>query len=663
MPELRCPHCGFSKQLTEAQVPRQQARITCPKCRHSFDFPPPAQPQHDPSLVAVDCPHCGNHRQVPREKIPPGFHELRCRKCGQGFTFNIADHPPGPLPDLSGAPAAPPSAADAGPADTLPPGGELPPVIDLFSRTWQVYKKRVWVLLAIYLLTVIIPVAVVGIAAAILVPMLAMLGSVGGLFYLLGFGLVVAISLLFTTGLGAMLFAVVDETLGIGGAISRGWQKVWSYGWLLFLLGLITTGGFLLLVIPGLLFMTWFLFAQYILAEEDERGMSALLKSRAYVGGDYFWGVLLRLLVLWVTVSLVSFVLGLIPLLGGLLQLLLFPFTLIYPYLIFTDIKRARGGDVAFDNSGGSKALWLLAGLAGYLVIALLFVLADGPATIREFLLQRTQQGSARQVEVEPNWEQLVPIEDQIAAPLPELQRVSKSQYLKLLRKGGADFATGGTGLGPVAVKADAFWEGSSAPHLWLKVRCVDLPNLRLIGERGLSVSIDRVLDDAGGNRYDPQSMFEKDYFRQVALAPAEDGVLEGNRDIYLRPGTEKKQIRRIEGKIILTLPLGVESLELTPSMIGETFRVAGRPVRSVAMRGGMIRLELGHGLRPLLRVIGYNVAGQPLVDGSSSWTESGETTVLTQTYQGELFSVRVLMAGEMLQQSFPFSVEPEAVQ
>lgn len=667
MPSLSCPHCGFSKQLSADQMPRQRARITCPKCRQAFEFPPAADSRPDPSLVAVDCPHCGNHREVPREKIPPGFHELRCRKCGQGFTFNIADHPEPDAEPSAADPArdqepgtAPAAAGAAGQAPPPLPPGELPPVIDLFGRTWQLYKKRVWVLIAIYLLTMVVPTVLVGIGAAVLLPLLAAVGNPGGLNLLLGFGAVLVVCLLISTGMGAMLFAVVDQSLGIRAAIAKGWDKVWAYGWLLFLIGLITTGGFLLLVIPGLIFMTWFFFAQYVLAEEDERGMDALLKSRAYVSG-YFWGVLLRLLVLWVTAFLVSLVLGVIPILGGLAQLLLFPFTLLYPYLIFADIKRARGGEVVFANGGGTKARWLLAGIAGYLVLPLLFWLAGGPALVQNFMLQIYLQRhpGAQQVQVEPNWEQMVPIEDQIAKPLPPLQQVSKTQYHDLLARSNVSFRAGGGSLGPLAVKIDQFWQGSNAPHLWLKVRCANLPNLRLLGNRGLKVSIERVLGDGGSDQYDPQNPFEKELFQRVALSTDGQGLLEGNRDIYLRPGTAADEIRRIDGQIELTLPLAVESLKLTPSMMGETYRVAGRPVKFVTMRGGMVRLELPQGRQPLLRVIGYNVAGQPLVEGSTSWTGQ-EPTVLTQTFQGELFSVEVLMAGSLLQRSYPFSVSPE---
>jgi len=53
------------------------------------------------------------------------------------------------------------------------------------------------------------------------------------------------------------------------------------------ILGFLGTGGFLFLIIPGIIFLVWFIFAQFIIFAEDDRGMNAILKSKEYVRGKW----------------------------------------------------------------------------------------------------------------------------------------------------------------------------------------------------------------------------------------------------------------------------------------------------------------------------------------------------------------------------------------
>lgn len=64
----------------------------------------------------------------------------------------------------------------------------------------------------------------------------------------------------------------------------------------LFLTGLITLFGFLLFIIPGLIFLVWFSFAA-IIAVIEGKGVSAIKESKALVAGR-FWPVAGRLFVL-----------------------------------------------------------------------------------------------------------------------------------------------------------------------------------------------------------------------------------------------------------------------------------------------------------------------------------------------------------------------------
>ena len=86
--EIRCPHCGFSKDIPEHTIPANVHRVNCPSCGQSFPFSkPPAEPEspgtpevpvenaapvRPPETVLVTCAAC-NLRQKTAE---------RCRNCG-----------------------------------------------------------------------------------------------------------------------------------------------------------------------------------------------------------------------------------------------------------------------------------------------------------------------------------------------------------------------------------------------------------------------------------------------------------------------------------------------------------------------------------------------------------------------------------------------------
>lgn len=77
------------------------------------------------------------------------------------------------------------------------------------------------------------------------------------------------------------------------------WVKVniWSFLWLGLLTTLVTMGGFLLLVIPGIIVSVYLYLAQYVFVAEGKTGMAAVLRSRELVRG-YWLAVFSRLLLI-----------------------------------------------------------------------------------------------------------------------------------------------------------------------------------------------------------------------------------------------------------------------------------------------------------------------------------------------------------------------------
>jgi predicted Zn finger-like uncharacterized protein len=646
MPLLRCPACGYSKEVAAERLPPDLPRIKCPKCQQVFAPDGRGESETaasaDSESLLIKCPHCQNEKRLAASSIPPGRHQLRCGRCEERFEYLRNSSPP----------AGVLQAAAAGDA-------QLPPVIDLFSRCWKLYQRRVWTLLGIYLLTVLAPVFLIGVLTVFVMPLTVASGQPG-----LGTGLLGLLLALLTVGLlswgvAGMIVASVDATAGIRQSLAQGWQRFWSFGWLFFLLAFIVTGGFFLLVIPALLFMTWFLFAQYILVDEGERGMAALLKSREYVRG-YFWGVLLRLLVLWVAVFFLSLLLGWIPLVGSLFQLLLLPFTLLYQFMVFQDIRQARSEQLRFHCTTRQKLAWVGMAALGYLVLPVAIWLADVPGQFNQYLLAWQLQNRGYNLEQQLGRSQPAGVyEEKLGREPAKPQSLGRKDYRNLLQQAQVGFAEGGLSLGPAALKLDHFWDGSS-PHQWLKVRVAALPNLELAGDAAVRVRIDQVLGDGGSNQYDSANLLEKEYFQQVELKAATEGWYDGHRDVHLRPGTSAEEISRISGAVQLRLPLGIQTLSLTPSHMGEDFSLAGHAFNFKSMQQGTVELEFPDGIEPLLQLVGYNSDGQPLADAGTSWSEANGSTTLAGHFQGELFTIKVIMARDFTREEYPFDLYPE---
>lgn len=112
---------------------------------------------------------------------------------------------------------------------------------------------------------------------------------------------------------GSLLYVIIkdDSTIGFLEGIQWTLQRFFSITWLSILTLFITLGGFVLLVIPALVFSVYTIFSYVVLVKEDARGIRALLRSTDLVRGA-FWSISLRLSALIIATGLISLVLGLV---------------------------------------------------------------------------------------------------------------------------------------------------------------------------------------------------------------------------------------------------------------------------------------------------------------------------------------------------------------
>lgn len=274
----------------------------------------------------------------------------------------------------------------------------LPSATAIFGQAWAIYKQRLGTFLGIMTIPMLI-----------MVVLIAVLTGDGFLDVILlsskfasgGFSLLILLKILFwfivvisqTWGQTALLYAIKDnqERIGVVESYRRGWHKIISYWWVLLLTGFIMFGGFLLLIVPGIIFSVWFSLAIFILIAEDLTGMNALLKSREYVKGKW-GGVFWRLFFMGALSLIISSVLNLISWLlqipfGLIITLFWVPLAMTYSFLIYSNLKSLKG-EIVFAPTSGEKVPFILVAIFGISVIfTMLFSVifgVFGPVSARE---------------------------------------------------------------------------------------------------------------------------------------------------------------------------------------------------------------------------------------------------------------------------------------
>jgi hypothetical protein len=114
--------------------------------------------------------------------------------------------------------------------------------------------------------------------------------------------------------------------------------RAWKYSLMLLLKGIILLFGFLLLIIPGVLFSVWFAFSGFEIVLNNSGVRESLSKSKDMVKGR-FWPVLGRFLVFMGFAILVSIAISILPLGIGTLVTPLSGILLLLPtYLLYQEL-------------------------------------------------------------------------------------------------------------------------------------------------------------------------------------------------------------------------------------------------------------------------------------------------------------------------------------
>lgn len=212
--------------------------------------------------------------------------------------------------------------------------------IELLKESWQIYFSKIKVLIVI----VAIPAGI-----SLLTNILA--SFLDSFFIWLVWLFLFFLSFLLWLLVIPSLLCALKENFGSKEAYQKGLKIFLPYLWVYFLVTIISLGGFLLLIIPGIIFSIWFSLAVYVLVFEEKKGILTLFKSKQLIAGRW-WAVFWRLFILGLILAIFLFSFNLLitnffglqisEKFDFLLLLFIFPFGLIYQLLIYQNLKEIK---------------------------------------------------------------------------------------------------------------------------------------------------------------------------------------------------------------------------------------------------------------------------------------------------------------------------------
>jgi hypothetical protein len=234
----------------------------------------------------------------------------------------------------------------------------LKPIGKLLADSWRLYKKH----MNVFALIAVIPFVFGGVRMAIApyvynyagAPVSLAAGSLMAVFSLLYLVFIFILPFAMTV---AVHEAEHGGTPNVNAVYGRAFSSIFPYLAVLLLVVIVTLGGSILFIIPGIIASIYLSLAMYVYIFEGKSNIDALVVSAWYVR-NFWWDILARKITaaILIIISMVVFVgifapvvfaLGFGPavfqfLFGLFAFLIIVPFSMTYMYLVYKDVKSAQ---------------------------------------------------------------------------------------------------------------------------------------------------------------------------------------------------------------------------------------------------------------------------------------------------------------------------------
>lgn len=273
-------------------------------------------------------------------------------------------------------------------APQTPTINTLPGALETLKQAWELYRSRSKTLLGITAIPVV--------AMLILSGVILLASTTGGQgnatnilrisYGAVGIIVLIASIILQSVGQIALMYAMRESQapISVGEAYRKGLALLVPLWWISALTTFIIFGGFILLIIPGILFSLWFSLSAFVLVNENVSGMDALLKSKAYVRGitgKILWRFIvigIIALIVFMAIPAILSVMGnnqwAATILNAVVQFFFTPFMVAYWYVLYKNV-RALKGDVAVVPSASQKMMFGAIAILGPVIGIILILL------------------------------------------------------------------------------------------------------------------------------------------------------------------------------------------------------------------------------------------------------------------------------------------------
>jgi protein-S-isoprenylcysteine O-methyltransferase Ste14 len=233
----------------------------------------------------------------------------------------------------------------------------ISPVGKLLSQAWAIYAERMKPLFTLVLLGWVLGFGMAFLSIPSVIAFLSSVDKTGvthpGLFSISTISgiLLFLIGLVLSTWVHiTMIYAVSEEGRGesLKPLFYRSVRKIIPILAISIMTGIVIGLGFILLIIPGIIFGLWFWASAYVVLFEDKEGLSAMRQSKHYMKG-ILSPVLVRLLFIWLCVIVIAVLTGIVEgslgldeknnILSSIVSSLLTPLWAAYIYLLYKEVK------------------------------------------------------------------------------------------------------------------------------------------------------------------------------------------------------------------------------------------------------------------------------------------------------------------------------------
>jgi hypothetical protein len=264
----------------------------------------------------------------------------------------------------------------------------LPNHSDLFYRALSRFRERAKTLILINLITSVITfiVVIISITGSSILVSATGINSIPSMIFIAISALAAIILMVMATAWGQVSFYTALTSIekpNLTTSFSKGQKLIGRYLWLSLLFGLIVGFGYLLFLIPGIIFSVWFCFSFYLIVTEDVSAFDSLLISRELVKKRVLavFGRLLFMLPFFIAplvIGLLADYLSKTEIFSGITQLfmsfIIFPFFSAYLYELFVSLKEIKGKFV-FNPDTNTRLVFTILPAIG-LISLIIFPLA-----------------------------------------------------------------------------------------------------------------------------------------------------------------------------------------------------------------------------------------------------------------------------------------------